>query len=182
MEYTGYTCNKSLIARRRERRRKEERVCAWRKTLEEKEAISGKNKGVEMREGITATRGKRGKGTGERLTAKRGWRFYSEGGWFWRLVTAVGCRKRGWRGGEEDENPRGVWSRSRRVFRRLNQLKRKNSRGKIFETCPARRARPHIHACSFVRTDREIDGTVCLSDCQVSRDPVFRDLRVKILM
>lgn len=40
--------------------------------MEEKETISRKNKGVEMREGITATRGKRGKGTGERLTAKRG--------------------------------------------------------------------------------------------------------------
>lgn len=126
------------------------RIHARRKTSEEKETISRKNKETETREGITTTRGKRGKGMGERLTAKRGWRFYSEGGWFWRLVTAVGCRKRGWRGGEEGENPRGGWSWSRRVFRRLNQLKRKNSRGKIFETCPARRARSHIHACLFV--------------------------------
>lgn len=139
--------------------RTDRKARARRKTSKEKETISRKNKGVETRGGITAMRGKWGKGTGERLTAKRGWRFYSEGGWFWRLVTAVGCRKRGWCGGDEGANPRGGWSRSRRVFRRLNQLKRKNSRGKIFETCPDRRARSHIHACSFVSTDREIDGT-----------------------
>jgi len=119
---------------------------------------------------------------GERLTAKRGWRFYSEGGWFWRLVTAVGCRKRGWRGGEEGKNPRGGWSWSRRVFRRLNQLKRKNSRGKIFETCPARRARSHIHACLFVLVPIERSTVrTAFSDCQVSRNRVFRDLRAKIL-
>lgn len=62
------------------------------------------------------------------------------------------------RRGNGGENPRGGWSRSSRVFRRLNQLKRKNSRGKIFETCPARRARSLAYMRAFllvlVRIDR----------------------------
>lgn len=87
--------NKRLIARRRKRRKGFERARAKENIGGKGDARSRKNKGVEMREGRTATRGKRGKGSGrERLTAKRGWRFYSDGGWFWRLVTAVGCRKR----------------------------------------------------------------------------------------
>lgn len=61
------------------------------------------------------------------------------------------------------ENSRRV-KRSCRVFRRLNQLKRKNSRGKIFETCPFSLV-PRIRACSYARTNRDADTMVRLRNC-----------------
>lgn len=58
-------------------------------------------------------------------------------GWLWRLVTVVDC---------------GGWEAARRVFRRLNQLKWKNSRADASQhsTHPLKYSSPNIHARTWL--------------------------------
>lgn len=161
--------NERLIARRRKRR----------KGLRAKENIGGKgdDKQKEQR-GRNAGRDNRDEGISEEKERRE--TNHEEGlAFLFGRGLVLASRYSGWlsearmtRRGRGRKPPRGLKPVSP-CFSPIESIKEEKLPGKIFETCPARRAQSHVHACSFVRTDREIDATVCLSDCQVSRDPVF---------